>query len=67
MRNLQYQEIFALSQALPGPASTKMLYTVNYIHGGFLGAILALILWWYVYPPHFISNSPIDNSVFLEQ
>ncbi|PVH89403.1 hypothetical protein DL98DRAFT_647925 [Cadophora sp. DSE1049] len=40
-----YQEIFALSQALPGPASTKMLYTVNYIHGGFLGAILAFFLW----------------------
>ncbi|KAL2065179.1 hypothetical protein VTL71DRAFT_4320 [Oculimacula yallundae] len=40
-----YQEIFALSQALPGPASTKMLYTVNYIHGGFLGAIIAFFLW----------------------
>ncbi|CZT47223.1 related to chromate transport protein [Rhynchosporium secalis] len=40
-----YQEIFALSQALPGPASTKMLYTINYIHGGFLGAILAFFLW----------------------
>ncbi|KAK0102518.1 hypothetical protein ONS95_006132 [Cadophora gregata] len=40
-----YQEIFALSQALPGPASTKMLYTINYIHGGFSGAILAFFLW----------------------
>ncbi|KAL3420544.1 chromate transporter [Phlyctema vagabunda] len=40
-----YQEIFALSQALPGPASTKMVFYINYIHGGFLAGILSLILW----------------------
>lgn len=41
-----YQEIFGLSQALPGPASTKMLYTINYIHGGFLAATSAFMMWW---------------------
>ncbi|EPE32815.1 hypothetical protein GLAREA_05827 [Glarea lozoyensis ATCC 20868] len=40
-----YQELFALSQALPGPASTKMLFCINYIHGGFLAGFLAFALW----------------------
>ncbi|CZR64074.1 related to chromate transport protein [Phialocephala subalpina] len=42
----QYQELFALSQALPGPASTKMLFCINYIHGGFLAGLGAFALWW---------------------
>ncbi|KKY20009.1 putative chromate transport protein [Phaeomoniella chlamydospora] len=40
-----YQEIFALSQALPGPASTKMLFCMNYLHGGLLAGIGAFLLW----------------------
>ncbi|KAI3340058.1 chromate transporter-domain-containing protein [Ustulina deusta] len=40
-----YQELFAISQALTGPASTKMLYCINLIHGGFLPAVLGFLLW----------------------
>ncbi|KAI1384068.1 chromate transporter-domain-containing protein [Hypoxylon trugodes] len=40
-----YQELFGVSQALSGPASTKMLYCINLIHNGLLGAILGFFLW----------------------
>ncbi|KAF3934493.1 hypothetical protein ABW19_dt0204343 [Dactylella cylindrospora] len=40
-----YQELFALCQALPGPASTKMLFCINSIHGGFLTGFLAFCIW----------------------
>ncbi|OKP14837.1 hypothetical protein PENSUB_5901 [Penicillium subrubescens] len=38
-------ELFSISQALSGPASTKMLYCVNLIHDGLLGAVLGFITW----------------------
>ncbi|KAK1509340.1 chromate transport protein ChrA [Colletotrichum costaricense] len=40
-----YQELFSISQALSGPASTKMLYCINLIQNGLLGAILAFMIW----------------------
>ncbi|KAK1673845.1 chromate transporter [Colletotrichum godetiae] len=40
-----YQELFSISQALSGPASTKMLYCINLIQNGFLGAIVAFMIW----------------------
>ncbi|KAH0525240.1 hypothetical protein TsFJ059_007631 [Trichoderma semiorbis] len=40
-----YQELFSVSQALSGPASTKMLYCVNLINNGLLGALLAFFIW----------------------
>ncbi|KAI0405099.1 chromate transporter-domain-containing protein [Xylaria palmicola] len=40
-----YQELFSLSQALSGPASTKMLYCINLISEGFLPAVLGFLLW----------------------
>ncbi len=40
-----YQELFAISQALPGPGSTKMMYSINVIRGGFGAGFLALALW----------------------
>ncbi|OTB19812.1 hypothetical protein K445DRAFT_313585 [Daldinia sp. EC12] len=40
-----YQELFSICQALSGPASTKMLYCVNLLQDGFLGAILAFFIW----------------------
>uniref|UniRef100_A0A4E9DT45 FAD dependent oxidoreductase domain-containing protein n=1 Tax=Gibberella zeae TaxID=5518 RepID=A0A4E9DT45_GIBZA len=40
-----YQELFSVSQALSGPGSTKMLYCINLIHGGFLQAVLAFLIW----------------------
>ncbi|KAF3902494.1 hypothetical protein ABW21_db0203512 [Orbilia brochopaga] len=44
-----YQELFALCQALPGPASTKMLFCINSYHGGGIPyGLLAFCMWWYV-------------------
>ncbi|KAJ5573155.1 hypothetical protein N7450_010139 [Penicillium hetheringtonii] len=45
-----YQELFSISQALSGPASTKMLYCVNLIHDGLLGAALGFVMWRHVWP-----------------
>ncbi|KAL8964328.1 MAG: hypothetical protein Q9197_006958, partial [Variospora fuerteventurae] len=36
-----YQQIFAISQALPGSASVKMLYCINAVHGGHGAGVLA--------------------------
>lgn len=41
----QYQELFAISQALPGPGSTKMAFCIALIHAGMLPAILAFLIW----------------------
>ncbi|KAK2027839.1 chromate transporter [Colletotrichum zoysiae] len=40
-----FQELFSISQALSGPASTKMLYSINYIRNGTQGAILGFLMW----------------------
>ncbi|KAF3484050.1 chromate ion transporter [Arthroderma uncinatum] len=40
-----YQELFAISQALPGPGSTKMLFCITMIHAGFLPAVLTFFMW----------------------
>ena len=41
----QYQELFAISQALPGPASTKMLFNIAQIHAGLVPALFVFLLW----------------------
>lgn len=41
----QYQELFALCQSLPGPASTKMLFCMALIHAGFVPAVFVFFLW----------------------
>lgn len=41
----QYQELFAVSQALPGPASTKLAYAICLECLGFVPALLAFTLW----------------------
>lgn len=46
LKVVQYQQIFAISQALPGSASTKMLFCINTIHSGFSGGALAFLLFW---------------------
>jgi chromate transport protein ChrA len=46
----QYQELFAVSQALPGPGSTKMLFGLNVIRGGFLIGVLSFFIWRCVVP-----------------
>ncbi|PPQ65948.1 hypothetical protein CVT26_010710 [Gymnopilus dilepis] len=40
-----YQELFAVTQALPGPASTKMLFNIAQIHAGMIPALLVFFLW----------------------
>ncbi|KAF9472949.1 hypothetical protein BDN70DRAFT_867884 [Pholiota conissans] len=45
MASRNYQELFALSQALPGPASTKMLFNIAQIHAGLIPALFVFCLW----------------------
>ncbi|KAE8384355.1 chromate transporter-domain-containing protein [Aspergillus alliaceus] len=40
-----YQELFAICQGLPGPGSTKMLFCLALLHGGFIPALVAFFLW----------------------
>ncbi|KAF8814666.1 hypothetical protein BYT27DRAFT_7229244 [Phlegmacium glaucopus] len=40
-----YQELFAITQALPGPASTKMLFNIAQIHAGMIPALLVFFVW----------------------
>ncbi|KAF1963277.1 chromate ion transporter-like protein [Byssothecium circinans] len=40
-----YQELFAICQALPGPASTKLVFCIAQIHAGLPAAIVAFLLW----------------------
>ncbi|KAF2837856.1 putative chromate ion transporter [Patellaria atrata CBS 101060] len=40
-----YQELFAICQALPGPASTKMSFCIALIHAGFIPSLFAFTLW----------------------
>ncbi|KAG8899545.1 hypothetical protein FRC00_001306 [Tulasnella sp. 408] len=41
----QFKELFALTQSLPGPASTKMAYCIALEHSGFTGACVAFLFW----------------------
>ncbi|KAF2747666.1 chromate ion transporter-like protein [Sporormia fimetaria CBS 119925] len=41
----KYQELFAICQALPGPASTKMVFCIALIHAGLLPALVAFLIW----------------------
>ncbi|KAK4170328.1 chromate transporter-domain-containing protein [Cladorrhinum sp. PSN259] len=40
-----YQELFSVCQAFSGPGSTKMHYTINLLHAGFLPALLGFLIW----------------------
>ncbi|KAH0344405.1 chromate transporter, partial [Aureobasidium melanogenum] len=40
-----YRELFALAQALPGPGSTKILFTLVAYHAGLICAIFAFLVW----------------------
>lgn len=51
-----YQELFSITQAISGPASTKMLYCINLIHGGFLSAVLSFLIWRLATVPSDTSN-----------
>ncbi len=43
--SMKYQELFAVCQALPGPASTKMLFCLILIHDGLIPAICGFFTW----------------------
>ncbi|KAJ3009053.1 UNVERIFIED_CONTAM: hypothetical protein HDU68_002849 [Siphonaria sp. JEL0065] len=40
-----FTELFAISNAMPGPASTQLAFTVALIRGGVLPGILAFLIW----------------------
>ncbi|KAJ4362693.1 hypothetical protein N0V85_009350 [Neurospora sp. IMI 360204] len=40
-----FQELFSVSNSLCGPGSTKMLYCINLIQGGFLAAVFSFLIW----------------------
>jgi hypothetical protein len=40
-----FQELFAVTQALSGPASTKMLYCINLNRNGLISAMAAFLMW----------------------
>jgi chromate transport protein ChrA len=40
-----FQELFAVSQSLPGPASTKMLFSIALLHAGWVAALFVFALW----------------------
>ncbi|KAF8665640.1 hypothetical protein AX16_000095 [Volvariella volvacea WC 439] len=40
-----YQELFAICQALPGPASTKILFCITLLRAGLLPALLVFLFW----------------------
>ncbi|KAH8921887.1 chromate transporter [Atractiella rhizophila] len=40
-----YQELFAVCQSLPGPASTKMLFCLALQHAGLIPAIVVFLIW----------------------
>ncbi|KAJ5349834.1 hypothetical protein N7541_007561 [Penicillium brevicompactum] len=40
-----YQELFAICQGLPGPASTKMIFCLTLLHAGFIPAMLVFFIW----------------------
>ncbi|KAF8945509.1 hypothetical protein BGZ47_002511 [Haplosporangium gracile] len=41
----QFTELFAICQALPGPASTELAYSLALVRSGFLASVFAFLLW----------------------
>lgn len=41
----KFQELFAITQALPGPASTKILFSITHIHAGMIPALFVFFIW----------------------
>ncbi|QRV82398.1 chromate ion transporter [Ceratobasidium sp. AG-Ba] len=40
-----YQELFSICQGLPGPASTKLLFSIVFLYAGFFAALLVFLTW----------------------
>ena len=45
IQNKSFVELFAIAQSLPGPASTQLAYSVAFVHGGIMGALISFFLW----------------------
>lgn len=43
----QFTELFAICQALPGPASTELAYSLALVRSGYLASVIAFLLWRY--------------------
>ncbi|KAG0298927.1 hypothetical protein BGZ96_004234 [Linnemannia gamsii] len=41
----QFTELFAICQALPGPASTELAYSLALVRSGYLASVIAFLLW----------------------
>ena len=41
----QFQELFAICQSLPGPASTKLGFCIALIRGGLVAAVMFFLTW----------------------
>ena len=57
---IQYQELFAICQGLPGPGSTKMIFCLALLHAGFIPALLVFLIWRFV-----VLRSPSHTSKIL--
>lgn len=61
---IKYQQIFAISQALPGSASIKMIFTINVIHGGFMAGFISFLLFRYSQVPKFATRGRVFRVLF---
>jgi len=43
--NEQFTKLYVICQALPGPSSTELVYSVSLVRSGFLCACLVFLLW----------------------
>ncbi|KAG0342180.1 hypothetical protein BG004_005717, partial [Podila humilis] len=43
--NEHFAELFAIGQALPGPSSTQLAYSLALVRSGFLAAMFSFLLW----------------------
>ncbi|KAG0362570.1 chromate transporter-domain-containing protein [Gamsiella multidivaricata] len=41
----QFTELFAICQALPGPASTELAFSLSLVRSGFLCSVVSFLLW----------------------
>ena len=45
MTEAMFAELFAISNAMPGPASTQLAFTLAMVRGGVIPGIVAFLIW----------------------
>ena len=45
LTDIEFTELFAIAQSLPGPASTQLAYSIALVRGGAVKGLLAFCLW----------------------